>query len=42
MIIEITPTCFDAVHHLQGVYKLCELKLLLKYNIVVCRYDKTW
>jgi hypothetical protein len=32
------------IHHLQGVYKFCQLKLwvnkMVKYRIVVCCYDK--
>ena len=32
------------IRHLQGVYKLCQLKLwiikVIKYNIVMCYYDK--
>jgi len=33
------------MHHLQGVYKLCRLKLriikMIKYSIVMCCYYKT-
>jgi len=32
------------IHHFRGVYNLCYLKLwiikMIKYNIVVCCYDK--
>jgi hypothetical protein len=44
MNIKITPTVSVLIHHLQGIYKLCWLKLriikMIKYNIFVCRYDK--
>ena len=32
------------IHHLQGVYKLCQLKIwiikMIKYDTVVCFYDQ--
>jgi len=44
LILKLLRHVSVLIHHLQGVYKLCQLKLwiikMIKYNIVVYRYDK--
>jgi len=44
LILKLLRHVSVLIHHLQGVYKMCQLKLLIikmiKCNIVVCRYDK--
>jgi len=43
LILKLLRLVSMSIHHLQGVYKLCQLKLwiikMIKYNIVLCHID---